>query len=96
MATPVKNLTYLSTLETQAPPLFPPQPLDIRAMVERGMRPPPPLWRPLALVTFQAQAPSLNPPQPLHLRAMVERVMTLFWRGAKRTGWQIYPNGRNR
>lgn len=96
MAAPVKNLTYLSTLETQAPPLVRPQPLDLRAMVERGMRQPPPLWRPLALGSPQTQAPLLHSPQPLNLHALVERVMTLFWRSGARKGWQIYPSGRNR
>ena len=96
MATPVKNFTYLSTLETLAPLLKAPQRLNLRAMMERGMRQPPPLWRPLSLGAAQTQAPLLKAPQRLNLRAMVERIMTLFWRGSARRGWQIYPSGRNR
>ena len=96
MAAPVKALTYLTTLETQAPPMVPPQRLNLRAMMERGMRQPPPFWRPLSLGASQTQAPLLKAPQRLNLRAMMERVMTLFWRGGARRGWQIYPSGRNR
>ena len=101
MATPVKAITYLTTLGTQAAPVLPVHPLNFRAMVDRGMRQSPPLWRPLVLGASQTQAAPVLPVQPLNFRAMVERVLTIFWRGAARPvaarrGWQIHPSGRNR
>ena len=95
MATPVKAITYLTGCGTQAPSLPSPAPLNVAGLLALTRRVAPLLWRPL-VAPLGTQAPAGPAPQPLALSGLVARLMTLFWRGGTRKGWQIYPSGRNR
>lgn len=83
MATPVKNITYLTGGYGVAPAIL----LPLTLMTPRGStilvaRLAPKLWKPIRYAAPQAQGPITVKPRPLQLLGWIALVMTPFWRSS--------------
>ena len=97
MATPTKNITYLTGIYAVGRVVLPTEPPPVlEGLVALRAQVAPPLWRPIAYVQAQPRAGRVLVAVATHMQAFSALKMTVFWRagsGRPKRG-QLWPRTR--